>query len=483
MVKAHKPTKNYPMRIVVSTIGSPPYETSKYLVNIIQPTLNKSNIRVINSSSFVTEAKQWTPDPNEIQVSYDAVNLYPSVPIKKATDVIMDILSNDFDDVSKRTKLSLTDIRTLINLCLKKCYFTWQNQIRVLDDAGPIGLSLMVVMAEGFLQHIEQQSIAAALRTTPPVAPIIFKRYVDDTYSRFRDKTSSEQFLEILNAQEPRIQFTSEYENEDNELNFLDVTLKNTKNNKYLFKVYRKDAITNVQIKPSSSIAPNVKDGVIKGFISRAYAICSPESLDAELEFLQSMFVENGYDQNYVKKIVNTYRPGHPKPDEDNDFQNTASIPWIPGLSTKLKKPFKNAGIRVTFKSTSNLQSILCKKNKSTIDTQSTSGVYMIPCSCGKQYVGETGATVKTRIKQHQKAVFENKKNDSALAEHADVCQGNVQWDNASILASESKFFRRSVRESLEIQRQGTAPGQGLNKDTGRYVKTNTWLPLLKKIV
>ena len=63
--------------------------------------------------------------------------------------------------------------------------------------------------------------------------------------------------------------------------------------------------------------------------------------------------------------------------------------------------------------------------------------VYMIPCSCGKQYVGETGATIKTRLNQHQKAVFENKKKDSALAEHADTCQGSIQWDNdASILAS-----------------------------------------------
>ena len=85
--------------------------------------------------------------------------------------------------------------------------------------------------------------------------------------------------------------------------------------------------------------------------------------------------------------------------------------------------------------------------------------------------MGETGATVKTRIKQHQKAVFENKKNGSALVKHPDICNGSVQWDKASILASENKFFRRIVRESLEIQRQRTAPGQGLNKDTGIYVK------------
>ena len=74
-------------------------------------------------------------------------------------------------------------------------------------------------------------------------------------------------------------------------------------------------------------------------------AICSLEPLAAELEFFKSVFIENDYDQTYVKKIVDTYRPGQQKKPEDDDFQNTASIPWIPGLSTKLKKPFKNAGV------------------------------------------------------------------------------------------------------------------------------------------
>ena len=46
VVKAHKPEKNYPMRTIVSTIGTVPYGTSKYLVEIIQLILNK-NITVL----------------------------------------------------------------------------------------------------------------------------------------------------------------------------------------------------------------------------------------------------------------------------------------------------------------------------------------------------------------------------------------------------------------------------------------------------
>ena len=41
-IESHKPEKNFPMQVIVSTIGSSPYRISKYLVDIIQPTLNKN---------------------------------------------------------------------------------------------------------------------------------------------------------------------------------------------------------------------------------------------------------------------------------------------------------------------------------------------------------------------------------------------------------------------------------------------------------
>ena len=114
-IKAHKPEKNYPMRVIVSTIGTPSYKTSDHLVKLIQPTLNKNQTRLRNSETFVNQARNWTIEADEVQVSYDVVNLYPSVPVKESTEVIIEILSND-PDLKSRTKLTLTDIRTLINL-------------------------------------------------------------------------------------------------------------------------------------------------------------------------------------------------------------------------------------------------------------------------------------------------------------------------------------------------------------------------------
>ena len=47
-----------------------------------------------------------------------------------------------------------------------------------------------------------------------------------------------------------------EKEDQSHKLNFLDVTIINTGPGKYEFKMHRKNAITNVQIKPHSHVNP-----------------------------------------------------------------------------------------------------------------------------------------------------------------------------------------------------------------------------------
>ena len=151
------------MRKIVSTIGTAPYGTSKYLVDIIQSISNKNKHPVINSKSFVNEAATWETTQEEIQVSCDVINLYPSIPIDKAISVLINTLNNDLDDRNTRTKLTLTDTQRLTELCLSKSYFLYENKIRLLENVDPIGLSLMVVLSESYLQYLEHKTIAEGL--------------------------------------------------------------------------------------------------------------------------------------------------------------------------------------------------------------------------------------------------------------------------------------------------------------------------------
>ena len=488
-VKAHKPEKRYPMRVVVSTIGTPPYGISSYLVKFIQHTLNKNKTRLKNSVSFVKEAKDWNITSDEIQVSYDVVNLYPSVPLKEATIVVLDLLNAD-TDLKKHTKLKIVEIKTLIELCLSVCYFIWNNEIHRLKDSGPIGLSLMVVMAEAFLQVLETKAIEDALYYQPPVNPLTYKRYVDDSHSRFKMIEFAETFLTVLNNQHPRIQYTMEKENEKKELEFLDMKVINNGMGKYEFDIYRKKAITNIQVKPTSSHDPGILNGIFKGFINRAISICSEKYLDQELDFLVQVFIENGYNKNELLKMVNQVKLKRNRETHENNNISSAqtcqtiTLPWIPGVSPKLRKVYKRAGYKVVFKAGLNLQAILTSKNKTKLPKNSFPGVYKIPCSCGiTPYRGETKKRVCTRIKEHEQYIEKGQWGKSGAAGHAQTCEGQIDFENTETVKIIYNRFDRKVRETLEIQRHDCHITKGgMNPDKGQYVNTNFWIPFFRHL-
>ena len=114
--------------------------------------------------------------------------IYP-IPIDKAINVLMDTLNNDLKDLNTCTKLTFTDIHKSTELCLSKSYFLYESKIRLLENAGPIGLSLMVVLSESYLQHLEHKAIVEALNIQ--IQPKTFKQYVDDSLACFTSKLSN----------------------------------------------------------------------------------------------------------------------------------------------------------------------------------------------------------------------------------------------------------------------------------------------------
>ena len=111
----------------------------------------------------MNETATWETTQEEIEVSYDVTNLYPSIPIDKVVTVLMDFLNNGLDDLNTHTKLTLTDIYKSMELSLSKSYFLYVNKIRLLENAGPIGFILMVVLLESYFQHVEHKAVTETL--------------------------------------------------------------------------------------------------------------------------------------------------------------------------------------------------------------------------------------------------------------------------------------------------------------------------------
>ena len=124
---------------------------------------------------------------------------------------------------------------------------------------------------------------------TSDIAPKTFRRYFDNSHARFGSRNNATVFLNVRNSQDPQVKYATGYENNHKELNFLDVTIRNNLNHSCDFAVYRKPAITNVQIKQR----PNIAMGVFKGFLLLAPHICSENYLAQEIEFLINVFAEN----------------------------------------------------------------------------------------------------------------------------------------------------------------------------------------------
>ena len=111
----------------------------------------------------------------------------------------------------------------------------------------------------------------------------------------------------ILNKQNKQIQFTIEDEKWRKIFNF---SWHKNKDNKvkHEFDVYRKPAVTNVQIKPHSWLTSSTITSIFKGFLARATKIFSKKHLRTETDYLTGIFWKNGYDRKTLQKIITLKR-------------------------------------------------------------------------------------------------------------------------------------------------------------------------------
>ena len=227
-IKAHKPQKDYPGRNIISHIGCPQEPIAKELIRILKPLNQNCKYNTKNSSEIAATLKTITLDKNDVLVSYDATALYPSVPLNECIELIVEKLRND-SSLSQRTKLTPDDILQLLNLCLKTSQFIYNDTIYSAQDSGPIGLSLMVTVADIWMSHTLDEACKIA-REKNVRQPKLLKKYVDDILAIFRRNPSNglsvvEDFLSCLNSVHERVQFTIEYE-KDESIPFLDCHIK-----------------------------------------------------------------------------------------------------------------------------------------------------------------------------------------------------------------------------------------------------------------
>ncbi|CAN8015850.1 unnamed protein product, partial [Ixodes persulcatus] len=296
--KVHNP--DCPLRPIVFFIGSPTYDLSKYLVELLAPVTGKNGLCVQNSQEFVQLVRAHTLLPNEGMFSFDVVSLFTNVPNDVAIDVARERLLDDQSLVA-RTSLHVDDIILLLRFCLNQCFFVFRGETYHQVNGCPMGSPVSVSVANLVMEHIEEK----VLKTVAfPVK--FYRQYVDDTFV-ILDKCHANDFHRELNSVHPAIQFSCEAE-QQGKLPFLDVCVMRTGEPNHMIEtgVYRKPCETDNFLDFLSHHPVQHKKSVVRSFVRRSNTVPSNELHGAnEMTHLQEALKKRHYPKRFVDEVNN----------------------------------------------------------------------------------------------------------------------------------------------------------------------------------
>jgi hypothetical protein len=180
--------------------------------------------------------------------------------------------------------------------CLSFCF---EGQFYEQTDGVAMGSPLSPVVANFFMEDFKKRAKHHATHK-----PTCWFRYVDDTFVIWKHgQEKLTEFLNQLNGMHNNLRFTMEKE-EDGHLPFLDTDIYRKPNGFLGHIVYRKPTHTNLYLHQNSHRHSSHKQSVLTSLIHKATAICHQDSINQELELLTTMFRNNRYSTQQIRRAM-----------------------------------------------------------------------------------------------------------------------------------------------------------------------------------
>ena len=203
--KIHK--EGMPFRPIISNINSPSYKLSKWLAKKLSPYLGTfSDAHLRHNKDLIEFLKTVNPSKHKF-ISFDVSALFTNVPLQPTLEFLKRKLSSTKIDPAIPTDI----IIKLIELCLKKSYFQFDDVFYEQMFGIQMGNPLSPVLANLFLEHIESE----LLPLYSGVQPTFWKRYVDDVLCMVPHNFDLNSFLIFINGFYSTLHFTFEWEKDD----------------------------------------------------------------------------------------------------------------------------------------------------------------------------------------------------------------------------------------------------------------------------
>nr|XP_022909888.1 uncharacterized protein LOC111421016 [Onthophagus taurus] len=451
--KLHK--QNMPIRPIITSIDSSTYKISKFLIDIFKTNINFQPTHTIrNRSEIITELSTMSLPKDFTILSFDIVNLYTNIPTRQTLNIIKDILSHNITDLNDRN-----NIFNLFEISLQQNFCKFNNNIYSYEEGLPMGSPLSSLISDIFLNEMETKLIINK-DNNPYFENIKFwKRYVDDilVIVNTKDNNTINKIHKYINSIHSKIQFTIEQE-KNNEINYLDINIKRTQDNGFIFNTYRKPTQTDAVIPYDSYHCNAHKLAAFRSHIHRAYnSKMNTENLTTEINTIYQVAKNNNFPTYIINNIINkqqkkqkminctTLKNQH---NEDQSIYYRA-ITFQGNISNKIKQSLKQYNINLNFKPNKTLERMLIN-NKDKINKLDDNGVYILECdTCKAAYIGETGRSLRKRIREHKH------KNNSNFGNHLTFNSKHEfnEDKNSRILHHINKSYYLEIMENYEINK------------------------------
>ncbi|CAN7952193.1 unnamed protein product, partial [Ixodes pacificus] len=394
-------------------IGSPTYNLSKFLIEVLKSLTEDSSRSVRNSRDFVTDVRTQQLDDDDVMVSFDVISLFTNVPTGLAIDYVEARLKEDCN-LESRTSSLVEDIIVLLRFCLNQTYFSFANTIYHQIEGCPMEIPVSVTVANLVMEHVETR----VLNSVPFLVKMCC-RYVDDTFT-ILERINLDAFHVGLNSVHHAIQFTYETER-NNVLPLLDVLVRRARNGSVETTVYRKQCDTGIFLSFDSHHPTEHKRFVVRTFLSRCDVVCSNKQLRLqEVENVVGALERRHYPRTFINDTQRRMQRGR---GNESRVRATSivSIPYVQGVSDAVQRTLRPMGVQTVFKPHYTLTNVFPKpKDRTSADGQS--GV-VCKVQCGD---GDAKATHATRSK-------------TELVEHCWTTGHSLDLDNAATLAREQR--------------------------------------------
>ena len=398
--------------------------------------------------------------PRGYLASFDVTSLFTNIPLDETISIICENCSEDTLD---NLNIERKDLKKLLELAVKENVFMFNEELYKQVDGVAMGSPLGPAFANAFLCHHEVRWLDEC-----PLAfkPLLYRRYVDDTFLVFREQRHADKFLRYLNRKHPNIKFTCEGE-KDGSFAFLDVLVQSSDDG-FVTNVYRKPTFTGLGMKFSSHIPEIYKYNVVSCLVERAYKICSSVvNFEKQLSFLRDFFAGNGFPLHFVADVMSKTRKKLTSPNMTPRVGKQPVYLKIPFMGTEsydlkneiiklVKRHYPRVALRVILHNNNTIAKFFPFKDR-VPDALRSLVVYKYSCGmCNATYVGKTKRHFESRICEHLGVSFRSGDKGvppySSIREHALDEDHPIDRSAFTVVARAANEFELDAMERLMIQ-------------------------------